>query len=534
MASEIKPMNVGYLGATRRRAVVLGLLVLGVILMDTAGQARADPQRGQARSNPLPAQPIGNANALNPYSAAVGPGRYSPYPAKDSTAAERAAIAGRAYRMTLDGWVQRAMAPPGPEGGPPDRDPRYSLEVIERLGRWSLRLQEAQDNAAKSLAGRYQALSDHLGRMSSLEEGRFVREARKPDGLLKGRPVEAKPPRLFAEVARFFRPIDERGIDRVVPELIEFERPLNPVGVGVTPAERAETAGRVYGAILNSAIEGFLAPPRAGGARPDEAAVFDAPLAERLANWSDMWRQAQDDAATDTSSRLAVAHKGPARLAASGIRLVGSDVLSATIKSHVERMRALETGRFLDDALKRAGRPAGEPLDLTRLRGFVAVARFFRIEAESQLPEVSRTKGTDVTVSARAAAAGQIYQAMLDEAARRYLAIPRAGGVPIDLGSVFDSRLAERLGSWSIRWGRVQAGTGQGTGPRFAADRSHLDRMTALEDGRAVRRRPCSRLAVPSPPGGGSDPLPPPREFAEVARFFSLEARWELELIRSR
>ncbi len=197
--------------------------------------------------------------------------------------------------------------------------PAFSLELAERLGRWSLRLQEAQDNAAKSLAGRYQALSDHLGRMSSLEDGRFLREARSSEvGCCNGRPVEAKPPRSFAEIARFFRPVDERGIDRVVPELVEFERPLNPVGVGVTPAERVEIAGRVYGAILDAAVERLLAPPRAGEARPDEAAIFDAPLAERLANWSDMWRQAQDDAATDASRDSAVAHNGPARLACVG------------------------------------------------------------------------------------------------------------------------------------------------------------------------------------------------------------------------
>ncbi len=75
-----------------------------------------------------------------------------------------------------------------------------------------------------------------------------------------------------------------------------------------------------------------------------------------------------------------------------------------------------------------------------------------------------------------------------------------------------------------------QAGTGKGTGARFAADRSHLERMTALEDGRALH----DALTRASPSGGRSDPSPPPREFAEVARFFRLEARWELELIRSR
>ena len=67
----------------------------------------------------------------------------------------------------------------------------FSLELAERLGRWSLRLRDAQDNAAKSLASRYEALSDHLGRMTSLEEGRAMREALKATG----RPVNSKPPR---------------------------------------------------------------------------------------------------------------------------------------------------------------------------------------------------------------------------------------------------------------------------------------------------------------------------------------------------
>jgi len=515
-------MNVGDVGATRRRAAALGLLVLGIALVETAQPVSADPQRGQSRANARPAQPFGNP------SAAYGQGRYTPYPVKDPTAAERAVVAGRVYWTTLDRWVQRAMAPPGPGGGPPEEDALFSPELAERLGQWSLRWQEAEDNAAKSLAGRYQALSNHLGRMSALEDGRFWREAVKPGGLMKGRPVESKPPRLFAEIARFFRPVDERGIDRVVPEFVEFERPLNPLGVAVTPTERVEIAGRAYGAILDAAVDRFLAPPRSGEARRDGAAIFDAPLAERLANWSEMWMQAQDDAATDMSSRSAVARNGSARLALAGTRLAGPDALPATVKSHIERMSALETGRFLDDALKRAGCPAGETLLMTRLREFVAVAKFFRIEAESQLPEVSRPKGTDVTASSRTAAAGQIYQSILDGAARRYLTIPRAGGAPLDVRSVFDLRLAERLGSSSIRWGRVEAGAVPGS--RFAAVRSHLERMAALEDGRVLH----DALARGGPGVGGPDAVQPPREFAEVARFFRLEARWELELIKSR
>jgi hypothetical protein len=453
-----------------------------------------------------------------------------PYPVKDPTAAERADVAARAYRTTLDDWVQRAMKPPGQGGSAPDENALFSPELAERLGEWSIRLQEAQDNAARSLAGRYEALSNHLRRMSSLEDGSFLGEASKPAGLATGRPIALKPPRPFAEIARFFRPVDERGIDRVVPQLVEFERPLNPLGTAVTPAQRVDIAGLVYGRILGAAVDGFLAPPRAGEAHREKAAIFDGPLAERLASWSDRWRQAQDDAATGTFSRSALARNGPFRLALSGTRMAGPDALPATLKSHIERMSALETGRFVDDALQRAGRPAGERLDMTRLREFAAVAIFYRTEAESQLPAVSRPKATDVTAISRAAAAAQIYQATLDEAARRYLALPRAGQKSPEARSVFDARLAERLGAWSIRWGRVRAATGEVPGARFAAVRSHFERMASLEDGRALH----NALAQAGPRADGTDALPPPREFAEVARFFRLEARWELELIRSR
>ena len=255
-------MNVGYHEGIRRRAVALGRLVIAVALIEVVDPVSADPQRGQSRSNPLPNQPVGNPKGSNPYSAAFGQGRYTPYPVKDPTAAERAVVAGRAYRTTLDVLVQRATAPPGPGGGPPDEDALFSTELVERLGQWSLRLQEAQDNAAKNLAGRYDALANHLGRMRSLEDGRFLREAAEPGGLMKGRSVDMKPPRLFTEIARFFRPVDERGIDRVIPELVESERPLNPRGVAVTAAERVDIAGRVYWAILSAAVDRFLAPPR--------------------------------------------------------------------------------------------------------------------------------------------------------------------------------------------------------------------------------------------------------------------------------
>ncbi len=102
---------------------------------------------------------------------------------------------------------------------------------------------QAQDNAAKSLASRFQALSDHLDRMSLLEDGRLLRGGGKAAVVPAGRPGEPKPPRLVAEIARFFRPVDERGIDRVVPQLVENERPLKSRGLAVTPAERAEIRG---------------------------------------------------------------------------------------------------------------------------------------------------------------------------------------------------------------------------------------------------------------------------------------------------
>jgi hypothetical protein len=232
-----------------------------------------------------------------------GWGRYAPYPVKDPTAAERAALAGWVYRIVLDEWAHQARTPPHPAGEPPDVETLYDPELAERLGLWSRRWQEAQENAEKSLAGRYQAFSDHLARMSSLEEGRFVREATQRAGLPTNRPVVSKPSRSFAEIARFFRPVDESGIDWIVPGLAHFERPLNPRGVAVTPAERVEFAGRAYRAILDAAVTQFLAAPPAGAAHPEMAAIFNAHLAERLGSWSELWFQAEDAAVTRPDSR---------------------------------------------------------------------------------------------------------------------------------------------------------------------------------------------------------------------------------------
>jgi hypothetical protein len=512
--SEVKPMNVQSLRATRRRALAVSFSVLAAAFLRDDGSVSARAQGARARSNPRPNQAVPSPTSKDPF----GQGRYSPYPVKDPTAAERAVLAGRAYRTALDEWVRWATTPPRPGERPPDDAAFFSLDVAERLGRWSLRWQEAQDNAAKSLAARYQALSDHLGRMSALEEGRAVREAVKPPG----RPVESRPPHAFAEIAPFFRPIDERGVDRVAPEFFDFERPLNPRGIGVTAADQVEIAGRTYRAILDEAVDRFLASPPAGAGRLDEGAIFDTLLAERLGEWSDLWRRSQDAAAKD--SRLAAARNGSARFASAKPQTADPDFRPATVRSHIERMSALESGRFLDDALKRAGRPAVEPVDMTRLRDFADVARFFRIEAEGQFPKTPRPNSADMTAASRAAA--QIYRAILDGAVRRYREMPRAAGATPDARLVFDPALAERLGSWSIRWARVQATAGEGTLSRFAAVRSHIERMASLESGQSLR----DALA----PDGHPVAPAPSREFTDVARFFRLEAVWEQERIKSR
>ena len=224
---------------------------------------------------------------------------------------------------------------------------------------------------------RYQALADHLRRMSALENGRFLRET----GQVNGVQVEPEPPRGSAEVARFFRPIDEWDIDRIVPTLLLPERPLNPQGVAVTAAELYQTAGRVYHVILDEAVDRFLALQPGGETRRDDVPIFDAVLAERLGFWSDLWRQAQDVAARDPSWRSPAVVDRSARVSAVA-RTAGPDLGTATIWSHIERMSELENGRFVDDALKRTGRPAAQPVDMARFREFALVVRFFRVEAE--------------------------------------------------------------------------------------------------------------------------------------------------------
>jgi hypothetical protein len=297
------------------------------------------------------------------------------------------------------------------------------------------------------------------------------------------------------------------------------------VGVGVTPAEQAEIAARVYRAVLDEAVGRYLASPREGEVRRQEEAIFDAPLAERLGFWSDLWSQAQDAADREASSRSTAA-----RASLGGVRSVGARGRLAAIRAHIERMNDLEKGRVADNARERAGRPAVGPVDLTRLREFTDVARFFRIEAEDRLSSGSGPRDADVMDAGQAVTASRVYRAVLDGAARRYREAPRAGGVPAAVGLVFDSRLAERLAAWSARWARAQIRADGSRASRFIAVQAHVERMATLEDGRTLR----DILKRPVLPTGGIAAPGPPNEFADVAQFFRLEALWELEQIKTR
>ena len=132
--------------------------------------------------------------------------------------------------------------------------------------------------------------------------------------------------------------------------------------------------------------------------------------------------------------------------------------------------------------------------------------------------------------SGQAATAGRIYRETMDEAAHRYRKAPRAGQALADVRLVFDPRIAERLAAWSIRWARAQIRTNVTRESQFNAVRSHAERMASLEDGRSVRdalERAGHRV------DGVGGPAPP-RDFADVARFFRLQALWELEQVKSR
>ena len=514
-------MIVRYLAAARRCAWAVCITVIFAwIAVSGATMARA--QGVHAGTSGRPAQGNGTPNNFNSYGM-PHIGGYAPYLVKDPTADERAVVAGRVYRAVLDEWPEKGLTTLRPGREAPDVAARWKLELTERLGPWSLRWREAQDNAARSRAARYQSMADHLGRMTALAD----RGSEPETGQTTGRPGGAKPARGWAEVARFFRPVDEWEIDRIIPTLLQSGRPLIDQGVAVTTAEQVEIADRVYHVILDEAVGRFLVSPRRDEPRPDEVAGVDGLLAERLGFWSDLWRQSQDVAALDRRWRSLAVGDRSTGVASIGARAAAPAGPAATLQSHLERMSKLENGRFVDDAVKRTGRSAGQLVDMNRFLEFTEVVGFFRTEAASGLPGATRPNGNDVTAAGQAATAGRIYRAILDSAARRHRESPRAGDAVVDLRLVFDSRLAERLAAWSIRWARAQARADLTRVSQFNAIRSHIERMASLEDGRSLHEA-IDRAG----PGVGA--VAAPAQFTEVARFFRLEAVWELAQVKSR
>ena len=99
-------MNVRCLAATRRRTAAVGVTVLVVAFVGADGRSIARAQGGRAVNQRPPQAPgtTGNANLR---------GRHGPDPIKDSTAAERAAAAGRVYRAILDEGAPKATTAPG-------------------------------------------------------------------------------------------------------------------------------------------------------------------------------------------------------------------------------------------------------------------------------------------------------------------------------------------------------------------------------------------------------------------------------------
>jgi hypothetical protein len=521
LAMEVKAMNRGPLAAAGRRALMIAALVLVVALNGALGQSVIYAQ-GIHSGNGRPAQSLPN-NLHSDHTL----GRYSSYPVIDPTAAARAAVAGRIYRASVDERVQNAKNAAQPGQPAPAVDARSYLELAERLGRWSQRWQDAQDEAARSMEARYRAMWDHFARMSILENGSLLRGT----GQRAGESVGPKPPREAADVARFFRPVDEWSFDRIVPALSQSKRPLNPKGVNMSSAEQVVIADRVYRVILDEAAGRFLASAERGDQRWHEATTLDVPLAERLAFWSKLWMHFQEILSRDASWRSRAGYDHAARMPSPAARSVGPGGHTAIVRSHVERMRELESGQFVNEFLKRAGRAVAERVDMTPFPEFIEAVHFFRIEAESQLTSETRSKnGADLAYASQAATAIRIYSSILDDAARRYWAAPRAGGTPPAIGRVFDSRLAERLAAWSINWAQARILADPSIDSRFNAVRSHAARMASLEDGRSVhesleRARPGN---VPSIPPA----LPP--NFADAAKFFRLDALWELAQMKSR
>jgi hypothetical protein len=161
---NVRALNVRPLATARRRQSAIGATVLVVAVFSFGCQTIARAQTGRA-ANQRPGQGLGSLHGLGPNGAPYN-GTYAPLPATDPTAAERAVVAARVYQSIMEERAQRAMASPRPGPADPDVETRSNLELSERLGPWSLRWQDAQDNAAKSRAARYQTLSDHLERMS--------------------------------------------------------------------------------------------------------------------------------------------------------------------------------------------------------------------------------------------------------------------------------------------------------------------------------------------------------------------------------
>jgi hypothetical protein len=67
---------------------------------------------------------------------------------------------------------------------------------------------------------------------------------------------------------------------------------------------------------------------------------------------------------------------------------VGRAARFEAVRAHLERMRGLESGQSVQDALREAGRPGDGPLDVTKLGEFIEVARYFRLEAEARFQDL--------------------------------------------------------------------------------------------------------------------------------------------------
>ena len=209
----------------------------------------------------------------------------------------------------------------------PDVVARANLELAERLGPWSLRWQEAQDNAARSRAARYQSMADHLGRMSTLaNECSWRILARGPKGG-SDRSQFADQPRSHGSSVRSMRG-DLTG---------SFTRSFSPgcpsmgQGVAVTHAEQVEIADRIDDVIMDEAIERFPASPR-----QDDMQSINGLLAERLGFWSDLWRQSQDVTARDRPGRSLADGDRSASVASAEARAAGPSGPAATLRLHLE------------------------------------------------------------------------------------------------------------------------------------------------------------------------------------------------------